>query len=553
MENLPILCLKKVFDYLPNLNEQIRCSCTCKQWRDAFQVFKPTTLCLYADRGYLPINKRFVYTNGRFTSSNSFSVRFFDEFLASNVTRTYFSQVKKLAFYKRTDEGVCDVNGFLPKFEFTKQLNYFRELEYLEMETESTYFCCLKDRIIDLPKLEVLSLTLHPFKNQEMFRHHYLSDFEKSPIILNTPSLKVFNGGLLSDFTFLFPEHLKHLDTYIVCLPIRFEQNFVNLECLILTVLDLYSERKDPKIVSDELLGGLSSLKRLIIRVKPCHKPFPHSLTLAKQVADLNFDDLQVFLFSDDNALDFQSLRKCTKFFGQIDHLPVNLFPFLYRESDSLFDEIIKSEIPLHYFSDYLQLYDLEIGNNPIDQSHLLKLLKSVRYLDQLTIHVACPLGQSFFDRLPDCLTMQSLSFCHDSSVELPDRGLLVIRDFTFLTRLVCREIEFPVYRKPLAWWAICNLLKNENCLSISILFVGFHSSIYRLCHLEDYDCGDLRLLYEKTRANRSLFKDFYCPKCRLFAGEPFEEIKQHVKEHLVIENLDDKSYASRPAFGHTK
>ena len=44
MEDLPMLALKNVFDYLPNLNEQIRCSSTCKNWRAAFQEFRPGSL-----------------------------------------------------------------------------------------------------------------------------------------------------------------------------------------------------------------------------------------------------------------------------------------------------------------------------------------------------------------------------------------------------------------------------------------------------------------------------------------------------------------------------
>ena len=47
MENLPVLCLEKVFDYLQNLNEPNRCSSTCKKWKDASRLFEPTTVSVH--------------------------------------------------------------------------------------------------------------------------------------------------------------------------------------------------------------------------------------------------------------------------------------------------------------------------------------------------------------------------------------------------------------------------------------------------------------------------------------------------------------------------
>ena len=92
-----MLCLKKVFDCLPNLNEQSRCSSTCKKWRASFKPFRPGTLCLYVS--YLPIYRRLEYTKERFSHSNSFSVGRFHKFFVSEITRSYFSNIRKLAFF----------------------------------------------------------------------------------------------------------------------------------------------------------------------------------------------------------------------------------------------------------------------------------------------------------------------------------------------------------------------------------------------------------------------------------------------------------------------
>src|SRR5699024_3277634 len=145
--------------------------------------------------------------------------------------------------------------------------NHFKELEILEMKfTEIVY---LKGGTLDLPKLKVLSLA----RTSNWWAHK--EDYNHSPIVLNTPSLEVFDGQL-ERFDFLFPCQLRYL-----CLlherffpsegspPIpEFKQKFPNLESLILLIGHYFSFNfSDSKFFSDELLSSLPKLKRLIVQI----------------------------------------------------------------------------------------------------------------------------------------------------------------------------------------------------------------------------------------------------------------------------------------------
>lgn len=511
MENLPLLCLKKVFEYLPNLNEQIRCSLACQKWRATFQLFKSETLCLYADN-HLPTNKRLAYTNDRFTSSNSFSVSWFEEFLASEITRSYFAHIKKLAFYKYSDSNICDCNKMLPKFEFARQLNHFRELEYLEMENDRKFVYYLQDRIIDLPKLRVLSLD-RPFTSKARYMgHQNEAGFDNCPIFLNTPQLTTFKGRL-SDFKFLFPKQLRHLDleVHLECLPIFFEQTFPNLKCLILNLVDKFPFDSYQKFVSvelfvqriviDEMLRSLPNLKILVGRIRHIkHCDVFYDRPSPTRFVELNRKDMQALVLLD-KFLDFQNSWAYTKFFGQIDHLTDSVHVSSQSE--------LECKIPANHFGGYLQLASLNIGWNPVDPSLLLKLLRCIRYVDSVKID-ARELEQNFFDRLPDCLSGKSL--------HLPP---LEICDFKFLRRLAFRSIYFTVHKEPFSYDRIFNILKNELCHQIS-----FTDLISRN--------------YKKKRSHKSLFKDFDCSKCKQSFGEgdSKDEVERHVDEHLATENV---------------
>ena len=94
---------------------------------------------------------------------------------------------------------------------------------------------------------------------------------------------------------------------------------------------------------------------------------------------------------------------------------------------------------------------------------------------------------------------------------------------------------------KRFSYSPIFNILKNETCLRISI-------------DLVDNGIDDEALIYNKMRADRSLFRDFDCRECRKSTGEndsPFK-ITRHVEKHLAIENLDRYEFQMnlyRPAF----
>ena len=546
MEDLPLLCLRKVFGYLPNLNEQIRCSSTCKKWRAWFEQFRPKTLCLYVH--YLPINKRLEYTKERFSNSNSFSVGRFHEFLASEITRSYFSSIRKLAFFHL--DGFRRKKFPLPEFEFDKHLNHFKELEILEMKfTEIVY---LKEGTLDLPKLKVLSLA----RTGNWWEHK--EDSNHSPIVLNTPSLEVFDGQL-ERFDFLFPGQLRHL-----CLPHegyffsegsppipKFKQEFPNLESLILLIGKGFSyDFSDSKFFSDELLSSLPKLKRLIVMIGYLERKLFPSPELAKQIDALNLRDLEILMFAG-SFLDYPNWKEYTKFFGQIDHLPFSIL-------GCNFGEEMKCGIPPNYFSGYLNIHSVYLGglcakpeDQQVDHLLLLKFFKAIGHLSELEFRDPCPLfsEQSFFDSLPDCLSIKSLVFYSPPDERLKsyllfnnlpqnfDSSWPTIGDHRFLTRLHFGEIKFFLRRKRFSHEPIFSILKNETFHSVHFVYLDVYLDDNQSRY---YDCS-----FKKNIANKSSFQEFVdCSKCQSdggidggeqFGDQSWEKITKHVIEHLVV------------------
>ena len=507
MENLPLLCLRKVFGYLSNLNEQIRCSSTCKKWRALFEQFRPKTLCLYVS--YLPINKRLDYTNERFSNSNSFSICQFHEFLATEVTRRYFSGIRKLAFFHIG--GFRNVEFTLPAFEFDKHLNHFKELEYLEMQFDEKVH--LKGGILDLPKLKVLSLARMCSTKKVLEWGEFRFNFDDTPIFLKTPSLEIFKGQL-QRIEFLFPDQLKHLDLPYEDLPPpipKFKQEFQNLETLILKVGDSF-EFSNSKILSDELLSNLPKLKRLIVKNRSVDSgKLIYSPELTKQVAILNLHNLKILIFSG-GILDYQNWKEYTKFFGEIDHLP--LFILIFKISDLC--QLIP-EIPPCYFSGYLNVYLIILGGDPksppVDQSLLLKFLKAISHVPELNFRDPLPLDQSFFDSLPDCLSIKHLKFFSFSK----NISSLKFDNYRFLTRLSFGEIKFFLHRERISFDPIMSILKNKT----------FYCAIL---YFDDY-----QRIFEKKIANESSFREFDCPNCKSAGGNKWNEIEKHIEEHYVF------------------
>ena len=153
MENLPFVVLRKIFYKLTNLNEIIRCSLVCKNWRLAYETCKPELLCLYTNN-FVPLNKRLAFTNEKVAKYNSFhftSVKFID----SEITRIHFENIKKLIFFKY-DMFPCGKLG-RTKNSLQTQINHFKSLEYLEIQDD--YFFKSKGKEhINLPNLKVLIL-----------------------------------------------------------------------------------------------------------------------------------------------------------------------------------------------------------------------------------------------------------------------------------------------------------------------------------------------------------------------------------------------------------
>ena len=237
MENLPVVVLRKIFDKLTNLNEIIRCSLVCKNWRLAYETAKPQLLCLYPNN-FVPLNKKLAFTNGKVTNYNSFhftNVKFID----SEITRIHFSKIKKLiVFYynhlQREKFGK-------PENSLQNQINNFKSLEFVEIQ-EDYFFISKDEERLNLPNLKILILLMDTnFENQ---------------IVLNTPSLEVLIVNRLNQFNLLFPEQLRYLTVNTMW---EFQNYFVNLKCLTMFTDTINNSLKN------EFLKYLPNLKFLFL------------------------------------------------------------------------------------------------------------------------------------------------------------------------------------------------------------------------------------------------------------------------------------------------
>ena len=225
MENLPFLVLKKLFKMMPDRNETIKCSQVCRNWRAAYEMsIDRESLFLRFDE-FLPLNHLLFYTNEPVVES--FFLRLPSNsaipFLHSDATRFHFANLKKLVIFppKYVHRHICE-------FSFQKQLNHFRDLEYLEFIYRRLI---IEDDEIDLPKI-----------------FHLCSDInENVQIVLKTPSLEVLGArtSKITKFKFLFPHQLKYLDAMLPESGFKFETNFVNLECLVLMTMNSFQTFSD--------------------------------------------------------------------------------------------------------------------------------------------------------------------------------------------------------------------------------------------------------------------------------------------------------------------
>ena len=416
MENLPLVVLRKIFYKLTNLNEIIRCSWVCKNWRLAYETCKPKLLCLYIEN-FVPFNKKLAFINEKVTNYNSFhftNVKFID----SEITRIHFANIKKLiVFYYSTPqyEKFRD-----PENSLQSQLNHFQSLEYVEIQ-EDYFFKSKGEEHLNLPNLKVLILFIHNnFENQ---------------FVLNTPSLEVLIAYRLYEFTFLFPQQLRYLNVGLVD---KIQNDFVNLKCLTMSSHTINESLKN------EFLKYLPNLKFLFIifYLKPNEPSFLNKLESQKRKYNLN--DLKIIEHED--LFDYKNWRKYIELKEQI-----HLWPDGF---DVDFKEMINCKIPFNYFEEnYLCVKSLKIDNVP-DQSQLVEFLKKIDLSDgKLIFSYGCNLDQGFFDELPNYLSIDFITIYGDLFYKLTD--------YTFLSKLNFHKIEFHFYQLP--YQVVCNMLKNPS------------------------------------------------------------------------------------------
>ena len=415
MENLPIIVLRKIFNKLTNLNEIIRCSLVCKNWRLAYETCKHELLCLYTSN-FEPLNRKLAFTNGKVTNYNSFhftNVKFID----SEFTRIHFSNIKKLIVY---EYGHWQRENFgRPENSLQSQINHFKSLEYVEIQDD--YFFKSKDEEhLNLPNLKVLILLIHTKQNQ---------------IVLNTPSLEVLTINSLDEVNLLFPQQLKYLTLNTMW---EFQNYFVNLKCLTMFTHTINESLKN------EFLKYLPNLKFLFIifDLNTNEPPFLNKLESQKEKYNLN--DLKVIEHED--LFDYKNWRNYIELKEQIHWWPDGF--------DVDFKELINCKVPFNYFEDnYLRVKSLKIGNVP-DQSQLVAFLKKIDLSEAvLLFSYGCNLDQDFFDELPSYLSTDFIYIYGDLFYRLTD--------YTFLSKLNFRKIKFHFYQLP--YQVVWNLLKNPS------------------------------------------------------------------------------------------
>ena len=420
MENLPLIVLRKIFDKLTNLNEIIRCSLVCKNWRSAYEtIYKPELLCLYTNN-FVPLNKKLEFINGKVTKYNLFhftNVKFID----SEITRIHFANIKKLIVSKY---GMWPREKFgEPENSLQSQINHFKNLEYLEIN-ECYFFKSKGKERLNLPNLKVLI---------------FYGDIQqkKNQIVLNTPSLEVLTTDSLDQFNFLFPQQLRYLTANTIS---EIQNDFVNLKCLRIFTQELY------KLINkyNEFLKKLPNLKFIFLRYSLYKDETNFKGKLESQKWKYNLNDLKVIEY--EGLFDYTNWRNYIEPKGQIHQWP-------YGFSVD-FSELINFKVPFNYFEEnYLPIGCLKIDNVP-DQSQLVAFLKKLYFSDsQLIFSYGCNLDQYFFDEIPSYLSIDCIDFYGDLFYRLTN--------YTFLSKLNFRVIYLNFHQLP--YQVVWNILKNPS------------------------------------------------------------------------------------------
>lgn len=529
MEGLPFVVLEKIFSEMNNLNEIVRCSLVCRNWRAAYKAYKPETLCLHHDN-FLALNHRLFHSTEKLTRWNFFKTSANLQFLHSEITKTHFENIKKLIVFEFY-EFSFDLH-YHCKLSFQNQLNYFRSLEYLEIRGRKM---TLDDNELELPKLKTLCFEACKIEGDTI------------QIILNTPSLEsltVFELDYpsdqlseLSDFKFLFPHQLKYLEFQYngsVRKKFKLKEKFEKLECLVLrSNWDSDLEQRliknrelhgpfvlETQTISDNFLSSFPSLKFL----------FSFLLTsadeenLEEQKRKLNLNNLIFLDFDYCQELDCGNWQKYASRREQFRFYPGGL--------GASFSKLVRCQIPFDYFKeDYLNLVELQVGH-VVDQSALVDLLKSTRLL-YIDFKHDLNLEQEFFDEIACFLTVQRVSFFESTLNRLSD--LSVLTKFNF------REISLRFERLPLA--VISILLKKPSCYDLTFQrYSGWIEDPLENGELQpDETYGHYHHLVKRVN-------DFYCTTCLLigksdptFSDAFIETVARHI-DNPMIENYRERT-----------
>lgn len=489
MENLPIVVLRKIFGELANWNELIRCSWVCRNWRAAYEACKPETLCLAHDN-FFPLNHRLLLSKDRLVKINFFKTSNDLKLLESEFARAHFANIKKLIL---TEIHVNSQTNYQLgcTFSFKNQLNHFRNLEYLEIQSKILTF---RDTEIELPKLKTLCL------------YRCDCDDERVKIVLNTPSLETL--GILSietsiipenliaitNFKFLFPNKLKYLEFKLTGKDVfKFSTRFENLECLVLkNYRTIFHQDFSTCLLSDDFLSALPSLKFLFSTFTR-NRPDRPNLERQKKKFKLN-DLICQDIDGCRERFDYNNWQAYLQYKEQ-----VSFYPEKFKAD---FSELINCQLPLHHFKeDYLKLVGLNVGN-VTDRSGLIELLKSTK-LQWLYLNHDFSLEnvQDFFDEIAYFLTLEGLS--------LFEATLNQLTNFAFLEKLNFKSLTLKYEQLPEAFVSIA--LKKPSCYYFNL---QSYSGWYEIDG--ELKINDVQGAYHSIEKHEN---SFFCSSCG-FASE---------------------------------
>ena len=512
MENLPFLFLKELFGMMPDLNQVIRFSHVCRNWKAAYETMvKPETLCLHFEKTKrtIPLNHRLFYTNDRVsqlfflkTSLPSNELRFFDSASAS----THFANIRKLVIFAAPADyyNISASADYPYKFCLQKQLNTFKRLEYAEFFfTIHVQEACE----IDLPFLKIVC-----FNGCQI-------DGESAQIILNTPSLeamKIHTGDRkksikITNFKFLFPSALRHLELTIFKTNFKFETKFDRLEVLMFSnlVWELicdFDETKKLQMLADDFLEPLPSLKFLLF----VHG-WPVLAKLEEEKRKFGLNDLKILTDVTDkfNYANWQ---------GYLEHKEqLRYWPGKFN---LVYDKLINCQIPLDLFREnYFRINEMMVCHVD-NQTVLLEFLKNAQ-ITSLELKYGCNLGQSFIDQIADSTILLN-------RLSLDDCILNRMNDFSVLSRL--GTSRFTVFFQKFRTDAIIAILKNPICFIFHFIYYDGFTDV----NWNGESRKNANIDYNSSHYLQRAGKEFLCNTCGWISSNDPNRFRGPVKVTLL-------------------